>query len=87
MENISGFYVSFNFFTFQDESGYFTSEIRSSEAERAQTELGHCQCCCSVHCERFFPHPSHVCSQVLGNDPEHLINEKECAPCCDRALY
>ena len=86
VKDMSGFYVSFNFFMFQRAFGSFASEIKSREAEEAQTELQHCQYSCSFHRE-FLPLPFHVYSQILGNDPEHLSNETERAPCCDRTLY
>lgn len=58
LKDMSGFYVSFNFFTFQRAFGSFASEIKSSEAEEAQTELQHCQYSCSFHRESFSPYPS-----------------------------
>lgn len=58
VKDMSGFYVSFNFFMFKRAFGSFASEIRSSEAEEAQTELQHCQYSCSFHRESFSPYPS-----------------------------
>lgn len=80
---ILGFYVCFNFI-FQGEFRYFANEIKSGQAG-VQPKIEHCPYSCSFRHEHCL-HSSRFYSQILGNDPEYLIDEKERAPCCDAAL-
>lgn len=64
----SAFCVSF-LFSFQSELGYFASEMLSSEAEVTVNILAHSTM-------KLSPDPWRFCSQILGNDLEHFINEK-----------
>lgn len=79
------FYVCFNFFTFQDEFACFANEIKSGRPKEHTLNFSIVNSPAQSTANGF-PNSSRFYSQILGDDPEHLINEKECAPCCDGAF-